>query len=274
MPKIIISNQDVAGLTIKKQLIELYDFEEYSSFEGFPTYNFRDIELVTIQSRLIFADHLDQHFKTDLYIFGSKHKSESGRPSLLTHCTGNWSSADFGGKPEELALAPAFAMKEALREIVRFASEINLDFETTLEVTHHGPTNLATPLVFIELGSVEENWHDEQAAGIVARAIMKVAEASLQKKRYPTGIGFGGMHYCPNFNRLVLNTEVALSHIVPKYHLDNIDEKMIKLAIERSVETIEYGILDNKGMKGAQKQKIISILERLDVPIKRIKELL
>ncbi len=275
VPTIIISQEDLAGKTIKKQLLKLFNFQKRGTFDENPIYQFKEIDLVTIKERTIFANHLDEHFKTDLYIFGSKHKSESGKPSLLTHCTGNWSTdTTFGGEPKDVAVAPAFAMKEALKEITRLKEEKGLIFDTTLEVTHHGPTNLTTPLVFVELGSNESNWQDTQGAEVVARAIMKVADAALEKKRYPTGIGFGGMHYCPNFNKLVLNTEYALSHIIPKYHLDAVDEKTIKKAIERTVEPVEFAVLDNKGMNGAQKAKITEILNRLDVPIKRVKQLL
>ena len=49
-----------------------------------------------------------------------------------------------------------------------FIKEINnnrssvLDYEITIEATHHGPTSLKKPLLFIEIGSTEKQWADTQ----------------------------------------------------------------------------------------------------------------
>ncbi len=271
MPAIVISKQDLAGQTILGQLLKHYKFNENGKFEGNPKYRIRNIDLIITNKRLIFCDHLDK-FETDLFIFGSKHKSESQRPSLLTHSTGNWSNeALFGGNPHQLAIAPAFAIKDALLELKIQQEELDLsDFEVSLEVTHHGPTNLSTPLVFIELGSNEEHWRNEVGAEAVANAIMKVASS---KNSYKTVIGFGGTHYCPNFNRLIYNSDVATSHIAPKYALDNIDQ-MVKRAIERTMEKVELAVLDWKGMNSHQKNNVKNKLEEIDLEFCKLNELI
>ncbi|MFX1452571.1 MAG: D-aminoacyl-tRNA deacylase [Promethearchaeota archaeon] len=270
MPTIVISKQDLAGQTILGQLLKHYNFDEDGKFEGNPRYRIKNIDLIVTNERLIFCNHLDE-IKTDLFIFGSKHKSESERPSLLTHSTGNWSDeAIFGGNPHELAIAPAFAIREALLELKIQQEKLNLsNFEVAMEVSHHGPTNLTTPLVFIELGSNETHWKNELGAKAVARAIMRVA---FSKNRYKTVIGFGGTHYCPNFNRLIYNSDVATSHIAPKYVLDNID-KMVEQAIERTMENVKLAVLDWKGMSSKQKNKIKTILETIDLEYCKVNEL-
>ena len=271
MPTIVISKQDLAGQTILGQLLKHYNFNEDGIFEGNTKYRIKNIDLIITNKRLIFCDHLDK-FKTDLFIFGSKHKSESQRPSLLTHSTGNWTNeALFGGKPRQLAIAPAFAIKEALLELKIQQEKLDLsNFEVSMEVSHHGPTNLSTPLVFIELGSNEEHWKNELGAEAVAKAIMKVA---FSKKRYKTVIGFGGTHYCPNFNRLIYNSDVATSHIAPKYVLDNIDQ-MVKKAIERTMEKVELAVLDWKGMNSRQKNSVKNNLENNNLDFCKLNELI
>ena len=50
---------------------------------------------------------------------------------------------------------------------------------------------------------------------------------------YNTIIAFGGLHHSPNFKKIILNTEFAISHVCPKYNLENLDKNMIKQAIEK-----------------------------------------
>jgi D-aminoacyl-tRNA deacylase len=270
MPTIVVSKKDIAGMTILSQLLKHFDFTEDGTFEGNQKYRIKDVELITINEDLIRADHLDS-IETDLFIFGSRHRSESQHPSLLTHSTGNWSDeALFGGDPYELAIAPGFAIKEAYLELKTQKERLDIDFDVTLEVTHHGPTILSTPLVFIELGSNEIHWKNQAGAEAVARAIMRVA---FSKNRYRTVIGFGGTHYCPNFNRLVLNTDIATSHIAPKYVLEKIDE-MIEKAVARTMEKVELAVLDWKGMNSKQKSKVINKLESINLKYCKLTELL
>ncbi|MHA1381386.1 MAG: D-aminoacyl-tRNA deacylase [Candidatus Helarchaeota archaeon] len=269
MPIIVVSNEDLAGQTILGQLLEHFNFIEVGEFEGNPKYKKNGIDLIITNKKLIYSDHLNC-LETDLFIFGSKHKSESERPSLLAHPTGNWTKeAAFGGNPKELAIAPAFAIKEAVIELRNQKEKLNLPFDVTMEVSHHGPTNLTKPLVFIELGSNEKHWKNELGAEAVAKTIMKVASS---KNRYKTVIGFGGTHYCPNFNRLIFNTDFAASHIAPKYVLDNIDD-MINEAIEKTMENVEMAVLDWKGMNSKQKKLVINKLKNIDLKFCKINEL-
>lgn len=272
VPIIVISKQDMAGQTILDQLLKHFNFIEEGSFEGNPKYGFKNIELIITNKDLIYCDQLDK-FDTDLFIFGSRHKSESERPSLLVHSTGNWSNeAIFGGNSYELAIAPAFAIKDALLELKNQQEKLNLtrDFDVTMEVSHHGPTNLSKPLVFIELGSNESHWKNEFGAEAVAMAIMKVA---FSENRYKTAIGLGGTHYCPNFNRLIFDTDIATSHIVPKYFLDEIDH-MIEKAVNRTMENVEMAILDWKGMNSKQKNKITNFLESINLKYFKLNEII
>ena len=272
MPIIVVSKEDLAGLNIKEKLLTRGVFKATNRvFEGNIIYEevTTKVPLITTNRRLIEADHLNQ-FKTDLIIFASKHKSESETPSLLVHAPGNWTADNsFGGNPNELACTSAIAIKRILKELNEKQKQQQLDYDVTSEVTHHGPTNLDAPCIFVELGSNEEYWQDALGGNIVAETILKVIAEPLSRSDLKYGIGFGGPHYASNFNRIQLNTHFAVSHIAAKHVLDTITEDLITQAIKKTVENVEYAILDWKGMIKPQRDKIIAILNKLNIQVLR-----
>lgn len=277
MPIIIVSRRDLAGLTIKQQLLEIGEFEKTGKeFEGERIY--QDLQtgvpLITIQKRLIDADYLDHHFKTDLYIFASKHKSESERPSLLVHAPGNWTEDhSFGGNPKELAFTSAIVIKQVLRLLMAGERKGNLGYEVSSEVTHHGPTNLKYPCVFIELGSDERYWQDKEGAQVVAESILQLIRNPKGNETFKSAIGFGGPHYASHFNKVQLLSQFAVSHIAPKYVLDGINDQLIIQAIQRTIEPVKYAILDWKGMNKLQREKLIPILEDIGLETIRARKI-
>jgi len=277
MPIIVTSSASIAGRTLLEQFLEHHSFDKTGEFfENNPIYEYQTqdkvIKLLITNRKIIEADHLNE-FTTDLFIFASKHESAAKIPALLTHSTGNWTmDAKFGGLPNELGIAPAFAIKEALLELHNQKKQLDLEqYDVSLEVSHHGPTNLNAPIVFIEVGSTPDQWSDKKAVEAVVHATMRVAST---RNRYKTVIGIGGGHYAPEFNHLLLKTEYAISHIVPKYVLDSIDENMIKQAVERSFEKVELCAMDWKGMKSIHRKTILQILEKLNLPAIKLRKLM
>jgi D-aminoacyl-tRNA deacylase len=277
MPVIVVSNEDLAGLNIKRQLLASGKFKETEKkFEGNVIYEEAKmkIPLITINRRLIEANHLDQAFKTDLFLFASKHKSESEKPALLVHAPGNWTDdVSFGGNPKELAHTSAVIIKQILKELTREHDAHQLDYDVTSEVSHHGPTNLESPCVFVELGSNETYWQDPLGGKIVAETILKVLTEPFQRLNLKYAIGFGGPHYASNFNRIQLSTDFAVSHIAPKHVLDNITEDLVMQSISKTKEKVKYAILDWKGMVKPQRDKIIAILQKLNIEIVRVQKI-
>ena len=83
-----------------------------------------------------------------------------------------------------------------------------MKYDVTLEVTHHGPTELSVPSLYAEIGSTETQWKDPEAGEVVAKAILAV---SLEK--VPAGLGFGGGHYAMRQTGLLLKPEFLLGTI-------------------------------------------------------------
>jgi len=250
-----------------------------SSFEGkYNNFlNENQIFLGLTSEPLIFLEKLNvsgANLKPDLIVFASRHTSVTARPAFLVHSTGNWSSsADFGGEPQDLSKTSALLHKagfESLREQIENFN--NPDFSLDVEVTHHGPTTLDVPLIFMELGSSKQDWSIKEAGELVANAIINAVFKYLDFKEDLTqqvGLGFGGTHYAPNFNRLITNNNIALSFICPKYYVQELNENLIKMMINNTIEKIDYFIVDWKGTNSQDKKHLIPLLEEFDIPVRK-----
>ena len=251
---------------------------ENSSFEGKNDKSLSEnqIFLGLTTDPLIFLEKLKiggTNFTPDLIIFASRHTSKTARPAFLVHSTGNWGkTADFGGKPQDLSKTSALLHKagmESLRaQIEIFKSSVPLE----CEVTHHGPTNLETPLIFMELGSSKQEWSIKEAGELVANAIINAVFKYLDFKEEKTqqiGLGFGGTHYAPNFNRLITNNNIAFSFICPKYYIQELNENLIRMMIDNTLEKIDYFVVDWKGTNSQDKKHLIPLLEEFVIPIRK-----
>jgi D-aminoacyl-tRNA deacylase len=270
----LCSQQDIAAQTIKEQLLELFPFKEtQTTTNDEPIYQYKNLQIVTIEVDSIYADNLNQQFNTDLFIFASRHKSAAFKPALLTHVPGNWGTADLGGRPKQLCIASPSALKIALKTLISERERLELEgWECGLEVTHHGPWIEHTPVLFIEIGSTEKEWSNSLAAEAVARTIVAVSENFDQT--VPTVLGFGGPHYCPGFTRLSIETNYAVSHVMPKYHIEQVSKAIIHHAINRTVGSIQYAAIDWKGLTGPQRNRVLSQLDSIGLEARRIRDLL
>jgi len=252
---------------------------ENSSFEGkYDNFlNENQIFLGLTPEPLIFLEKLKiggTNLTPDLIIFASRHTSKTARPALLVHTTGNWSNnADFGGKPQDLSKTSALLHKAGIESLREQIKKFNIpDFSLDMEVTHHGPTTLDIPLIFMELGSSNQEWSIKEAGELVANAIVITVFKYLEFKEDKTqqvGLGFGGTHYTPNFNRLLTNNNIALSFICPKYYIQDLNENIIRMMINNTLEKIDYFIVDWKGTNSQDKKHLIPLLEKFDIPIRK-----
>jgi len=279
VPKITIicSAPDLASQNIKNYLLNLKDWNilklpEGSGFSAARESTDKKFRLVEIEEMHIFQDELDRKLETAgipafLIIFASKHRSKEEINSLTVHCTGNPSEeARLGGKPRSLAVSSPAAMKSIIMEMKRLAQEKELKYDVTLEVTHHGPTELSVPSLYAEIGSTENQWKDPIAGEVVAKSILAV---SLEK--VPTGLGFGGGHYAMRQTGLLFETGISFGHNFPKYQLEFVDEALIRQAIEKS--NADFAYFDRKSMKSEDRNRISEILEKLEIKILKESEI-
>ena len=192
---IITSQKDTAGTNIKQQLLELFDFKKTNeNFDDNPVYelNIKDkkIKLYTINDDTIYAENLDKKINADLFIFATRHSAKAGVKTLCLHTPGNWNKAEAGGKEKQLCTVAPSYLKDAFLILNDLAKD--LDYEKTLEVTHHGPY-IGKPCFFIEIGSSEQEWKDKNAAEIIAKTIIKLLEK--ERRQYKVALGIGGPHY-------------------------------------------------------------------------------
>ena len=239
--------------------------------------NTNHIYLGLTEKPLIFLENLNfdkSKIKPDLLLFASRHTSKTARPAFLVHSTGNWSNnVDFGGMSQDLSKTSALLHKAGIESLREQIEKFNIpDFSLDVEVTHHGPTTLDVPLIFMELGSSKQEWLIKDAGELVANAIVSAVFKYLvfkEEKTQQIGLGFGGTHYAPNFNRLITNNNIALSFICSKYHIQELNENLIKLMINNTLEKIDYFIVDWKGTNSQDKKHLIPLLEDFDIPIRK-----
>jgi D-aminoacyl-tRNA deacylase len=248
--------------------------------EKLSKYSKLEILLGLTKEPLIFLNDLklnDIHVIPDFLIFASRHTSKTARPAFLVHTTGNWGkTTDFGGEPQDLSITSALLHKAGFISLVEKEFSLALsDFSVDIEVTHHGPTILRTPLIFMELGSSKLEWEISEAGESVARAIMSTVFKFLEyrnKKNQKDGLGFGGTHYAPNFRRLIENNDIAMSFICPKYYIKDLNVDLIFKMVNNTIEPINFFIIDWKGTNSEDKKHLIPLLEQFEIPIKKTKD--
>ncbi len=263
---ILCSAADQASMNIRENLIALRDWEHEE--EVYETDRFR---IVTVEKLHIFCDHIDSElerrgFMTDRIIFASKHKSDNGQRLFSAHFTGNIGDAKFGGNPRELAPAAPQALKLFLQSVRDLAADTG--YAVSMESTHHGPTALSVPSIYVEIGSGEAEWLDRDAGRIVASAILgRDAYPRESGSAAPVAVGFGGGHYAPRQTKLILETEITFGHNFPKYQLDSLDDELIRDAFWKS--NADFAYFDRKSMNAAERYRISVVIEDLGYEVLR-----
>jgi D-aminoacyl-tRNA deacylase len=181
---------------------------------------------------------------------------------LTCHVPGNWNKADFGGENRTLNIVDASKIKIILNGMKKLAKEKLPDFEVAMEVDHHGPT-CKVPILFVEIGSNEDAWQNSVAGEIVAEAVIDAIDNSSKYEKCETAFGIGGDHYAKPFRKLIFESnEVAIGHIIPKYHLKSLAEDTFKQAIEKSVEKATKVLVVKDDLNLEQKKKVTEWCEK------------
>jgi len=264
---IVATSSDLASRTLAEALIASQGFESTGiGLLGKTVYQKGSLLLATFEGSIVNPPDLDTYFNPRAFVFLSRHSAESGIASLTAHTTGNFSrEAKFGGVGGELGLADPGLLKDYMMALSGKKGQVP-GYEITLEATHHGPTSLAKPVVFVELGSSEKYWGDRAAAAVVAEALV---EALTNRRIWgKVAIGFGGTHYPARFNEAVTSGDIAVSFIAPKHALADVDEKMVAQMIQRTMSPVRYALLDWKGL-GPNKDKIMNLVSQFGLEVIR-----
>ena len=219
-------------------------------------------DLLIIPTPAISADWLEEKYDYDGFIFLSKHVAESGVLALTCHSTGNFSTAKFGGNDNQVAIPKPAFQKIYLQTLEKNKSKFS-DFQITIEATHHGPTALTKPSIFVEIGTTEKQWNNESLCHSIAELVHKVMVESI--KENPVAICFGGTHYPSKFTNELLNGKYALGTVTPKHALGDLDEELFSHILTQN-SMAKTALLDWRGL-GPHKQKILDLLKSTDLEV-------
>ena len=274
MLAVVVSRADEASVHIGEQLRELGDWTTHEDDSradaagGGTVHRLEagadrpDAAAASVELREFEALHLDLERPAeafgdpDLLAFVSRHSGETG--ALLTaHHTGNVGPADHGGRANEFARACPNAHARVLDSLAAHAPE---GYEVGMECTHHGPSEVGAPSMFVEVGSGPEQWADPAAARAVARAVLDLRGVSADSppeggesdgagrdERGPAAgarrqlLGLGGGHYAPRFERVVRETDWAVGHVAADWGLDTLDDGEYRPVVERLLAASRAG---------------------------------
>jgi D-aminoacyl-tRNA deacylase len=235
---IVVSRADAASEHVGEQLLSAADWTErrdetrpaadgggtYYRTEGFELRTFADLHIHLERPDAAFSD-------PDLLVVVSRHSGETG-PLLTAHFTGNFGEAEFGGADGQFARACPNAAAAVIEALDGHAPP---DYAVGTECTHHGPTDVGVPSMFVELGSDEAQWSDPDGARAVARAVLALRGVDADREKQVAG--FGGGHYAPRFTRIVRETAWAVGHVAADWGLEAMgDPAANRGVLRRAVE--------------------------------------
>jgi D-aminoacyl-tRNA deacylase len=224
---LVVSRADRASEHIGEQLFEVAAWDEHEDPDredgtgGGTYYRHPGFELRTFDELHLHLDGAAEAFDDpSLLCFLSRHSGETG-PLLSAHFTGNFGPAEYGGSTGEFARSCPNAQKAVVAALDDHAPE---GYDVGIECTHHGPSRVGVPSMFVELGSGPEEWDDPGGAEAVARAVLALEGVDADRADGGGGtdhadsgtrhvVGFGGGHYAPRFERIVRETDWAVGHV-------------------------------------------------------------
>ena len=248
MDLLVAYKNDPAGINMAKFISQ--DLEKKNGvFRG------EKFDVLITTSPVISADWLEEKFDYDGYVFLSKHAAESGTLALTCHSTGNFDVAKFGGNSQQVAIPFPSFQKTYLQNLWKNRTDFP-DFQITIEATHHGPTDLNKPSIFIEIGTTQKQWNDVELCNSIAQIVKKTFEKPLQQ--FPFAVCFGGKHYSQKFTNEIINGKFALGTVIPKHALEFLKESLFQHIIERNIGA-QVALLDWNSL-GKNKQKVVELL--------------
>ena len=297
---IAVNNDDIASTNQAKFLLENHQWSKYDDVESQPAFAIGNVRMWFLPERILWEDHLDQRWNDATketvreVIFPSRHAAVSGKPCLTLHPIGVphhplGEKPPFGGRsgfapPPNPRIGPWWRLLHQ-----KWEEDAIPDFSLSLEVTHHGPI-LDVPALFIEVGSTEPYWPNEEAAQLLAEVIAEGLAFSdgfsnecwsSRQIGEPVLVTLGGGHYAPKANKLGLENNVWIGHMLANHSLpfgsqENpgiLWKQSIDAALASTQEAFPGGVIvcnvEKKSFKGWQRQLIYNHLESIGVEVVR-----
>lgn len=230
-------------------------------------------DMMTISTPAISADWIENSEIVkaggyDGFVFLSKHSAESKILSLTCHSTGNFEKAKFGGNDSEVAIPHPHFQKACLKNLYAKKDTQFTEFDITIEATHHGPSALCKPTIFVEIGTTTKQWNDNTLCSMVANIVHETLISNIPQNN-PVAICFGGTHYPVKFTDEILQGKYALGTVIPKRAISNIDEKFFEHIIKRNHMATD-ALLEWGGIQGSDKKRLEEMLSTTNLRVSHI----
>ena len=304
---LLASSEDDASVNLHRAMLELGNWSGPTNLPHGVMHQHlsRDVHLLLIENLHIHADGVDTiheentDCQLDEVLILSRHVSATNTPALTLHAIGIPGETPHGEKGQAggtkgtvVPPSPRFASLFRGMLVEGRARGLEKEYDLTLETTHHGPV-LSIPTLYIEIGSTESQWNSKEAGDAWASVIsdnlgLDGSEPVSWEEGGDVMIGLGGGHYAPRHKAVLSESELWVGHLLANYALpfenaedDEEPKGAWKHSIQTSVESTMsafpgarlFAHLDRKSFKGWQRTAILDLLDELEVPVRRGKEL-
>lgn len=205
------------------------------------------------------ADDLDGAFRAGAYVMLYRHRSSQAARRLTVHPVGNCAEPPGPeyGPSRRLALASPALLRDGLVHLDAVARERDLDCPVSYEVSHHDPTELAAPVMFLEIGDGAEAYGDPALVEAAAEAALRVAFRPLPPPRTTcVGISYQS-HYAESYGRATLSRDWGFGHIVSSWLLPGMTADDVARAVDRTVGRVDRIVYKRlKGFPAAERERL------------------
>lgn len=262
---IVASRADAASMAIRDALLDREnwtrerDNDRPAGAGGGDVYRTEELVLRTFDELHLELQSVGGVFRSpDAIVFVSRHAGETG-PLLSTHVPGNVGEAAYGGSAHTLPQAAPGLMKRVFRGLQRHRPAT---YDVAIECTHHGPSAVGAPTLFVEIGSGPAEWTDRSAATAVAAALLSAADVDPVGKR--TVAGFGGGHYAPRFRRILDETGWQVGHIASDWALEDIEASAVRDQVVRRAIAASHA---DVALVDGTHPSLVESLQAMDTPV-------
>jgi D-aminoacyl-tRNA deacylase len=269
------SVRDPAGSGVVNYIASRLKLDKSSICKGaVECYEAENFVLAGFSEDVVYFDFLDvkMPIEAEFYVVISRHSSEAGVKSYTVHATGNFSKeALYGGRPRELGITHPAVMFKLLRGLKNSAVSLNrLEYEVSYEATHHGPTSLSKPLVFIEIGSSRAEWSDLVNHAVIGDTLLEFLREYPNLPECTSSIGIGGGHYPRKFTDIALSENVCFGHIIPKYALSHLDFEILDMMTMRTAIKPVQIIVEKKSTRREHRELVEMYAERRKLTLRYV----